>query len=220
MTRLAKADPPSAPQRRGRGRPTLEDVAQIDNRLIAAALSEFNDHGYAGASMRAIANAAGVSRSTLLSRYTNKQDLFNAIMHRQIDQMAAATSLHIAMGRLDLRKGLEAYANRAFEFSFSSDLLLVNRLILSEAHRFPELGRAAAESSRLGIRDVSRFIRQCAETEGFVCKDPEAAAQSFIFMLRGWFVNAMLAGSMGDEAERKRWVKASVQTFISAWSDW
>ena len=73
-----------APRRRPRGRPRLEDVADIENELVEVALSEFLKHGYGGTSMATIVKAAGVSKTTLYSRFASKEDLFIAMMKKMV----------------------------------------------------------------------------------------------------------------------------------------
>ena len=62
-------------------------------------------------------------------------------------------------GPLDLEQGLKSYANRMLEHSLQNDMIGVNRLIQSEAHRFPELANAAMEKNQLDIRRIAEFNR-------------------------------------------------------------
>jgi AcrR family transcriptional regulator len=206
--------------RRARGRPTLEDAVEIENKLLAVALRQFLDNGYGGTSMTQIVRAAQISKTTLYSRFSSKEELFRAIMRRQIEELAATTTLVPPDGRLDLETGLRAYANRALDFSMSGDLLGVNRLVYSEARRFPELGDAAAEATQLGIQQISDFIEQCAILDSTPCRDSKGIAEAFLHMLRGWYVNVMLTNRAVALAEREAWVDRAVRTLISARQDW
>lgn len=205
---------------RSRGRPKLEDVAAIEGKLLAVALQEFLEHGYGGASMARIVKVLGISKTTLYSRFASKEALFRAIIHQQMDSMDPSASLHPQAGRLDLAQGLKAYANNMIELSLQGDLLGVNRLIYSESHRFPELGVAAADRSALGVQRISAFIRECALADGVACKDPDGAAEAFIFMIRGWYINAMLTGRAVPAAQHHQWVERAVHTLVSARADW
>jgi len=208
-------------KRRGsRGRPRLEDVAGIERKLLAVALKEFMRCGYGGTSLRRIVSVAGISKTTLYSRFSSKEQLFRALMRQQVDHLSAATSLRPDAGRLDLVRGLKAYANRTLEISLKGDLLEINRLIYSESQRFPELGAAAAERTQLGVQQVANFIRDCAIADGIPCSDPEGIAEAFIHMLRGWYVNVMLTDKEVPIARRKRWVERAVDALTSARSDW
>jgi hypothetical protein len=141
-------------------------------------------------------------------------------MHEEIKHLDAATVLRGGGSRLNLEQGLKAYANHMLELNLQGDLLAVNRLISSESHRFPELAAAAAERAELGIKRISSFIEECAQTDGIDCKDPIAVAEAFIFMLRGWHVNAMLTNRKVTASERQKWVSRAVHTLLSARADW
>lgn len=221
MTKAAIAPyrQPARPPLRPRGRPKLDDVLEIETRLLAAALAEFVRHGYGGSSMRSIAAAANVSRTTLLARFATKGDLFRAIMHQQIERMSATTYLR-ADGGTDLRKGLTAYANRALAYSLEGDLLAINRLIYSVSGQFPEIDHAAMESTKLGIAQVAEFIRQCADADGVPCRDPRVPAEAFTLLLRGWYGCVMLSNRTVAVTERESWVESMVGCLIGGRAAW
>jgi AcrR family transcriptional regulator len=187
--------------------------------LLSAALEAFSREGYGGASMRSIAKAAGVARTTLQARYETKQALFQAIMTQQIARMAAATSLS-SDGPPDLRAGLRAYANRALSFSLEGEFLAVNRLVYGAANQFPEVGEAAMESTRMGIIQIRQFIEKCAEADGIPCQNPAWPAECFILLLRGWYGHAFLRPDPVTVEERQAWIDRMVDTLIAGRSGW
>ncbi|WP_159982039.1 MULTISPECIES: TetR/AcrR family transcriptional regulator [unclassified Novosphingobium] len=204
---------------RSRGRPTSEDAVEIENALLAAALAEFIREGYGGASMRRIAKEAQVARTTLQARFATKEALFQAIMTQQIDRMGAITSLE-TRGVPDLKGGLVAYANRALSYSLEGDLLDVNRLIYGAANLFPEIARAAMQSTRVGIEQISAFIAECAVAEGIACRRPNVPAECFILLLRGWYGYAFLRDNPVPRVEREDWVEGMVDTLIAGRAAW
>ncbi|MGB1563359.1 MAG: TetR/AcrR family transcriptional regulator [Sinimarinibacterium flocculans] len=205
---------------RARGRPKQDRVADLEKGLLAVALQEFIVHGYGGASLSRIVKSAGVSKTTLYSRFDSKEALFRAIMRDEIQRLDAATALQPAGQRPGLEEGLKSYANHMMRLNLQGELLAVNRLIASEAHRFPEVAAAAAERAALGIKRISTFIRECAIADGLPCKDPEAAAEAFIFMLRGWHAHAMLLNGKVSTANRQRWIERAVHALIASRSEW
>jgi AcrR family transcriptional regulator len=219
MKLVAEEQEVEAP-RRSRGRPKLEDVAQIESLLLEVALQEFLAEGYGGTSLSKIVKAAGISKTTLYTRFSSKEDLFRAALQRQIESLAAVAALRSPKGPLDLVSGLKAYGNRTLEISLEGDLLQVNRLIYSESGRFPELGLAAAERSQLGIDDVAIFIRTCADADGVPCRDPQAMAEAFIFMLRGWYVDMLLTNQPVSVRQRQRWVDIAVHALVAGRAEW
>lgn len=192
----------------------------MEERLLAVALKEFIERGYGASSLTQMVKAAGVSKTTLYSRFSSKDQLFRAIMNEQIKRLDAATILKHGNKKPDLAEGLKAYANHMLDLNLQGDLLAVNRLISSESHRFPELASANAERAELGIKRIASFIQDCAKADRIACKDPSAIAEVFIFMLRGWHANAMATNRKISAAQRERWVERAVHTLLSARADW
>ena len=85
--------------KRGAGRPTQQDAADRERQLLAIAMREFLQHGYGGASMSQIIQTAGVSKTTLYSRFSSKEALFRAIVEQQIGEMAPETILETGSER-------------------------------------------------------------------------------------------------------------------------
>lgn len=203
-----------------RGRPRPEDVAILESKLVQVALNEFLEHGYGGTSMARIVKVAGVSKTTLYSRFSSKEQLFRAIVLRQIDDSSPSASLRSDEGPLNLEQGLKTYAKQMVKLNLQGDLLGVNRLIYSESQRFPELGAAAAERTALGVKRISQFIQECAIADGVGCKDPDIVAEVFILTLRGWFVNVLLSNRKVSVAEREEWIERSVNILLVDRSNW
>ena len=58
--------------------PKIVDHDAYREELVAQAVKYFSDHGYAGASMRKIADHLGVSKSAIYHYFPSKADLFLA----------------------------------------------------------------------------------------------------------------------------------------------
>ena len=207
-------------RRRARGRPTLADAPAIERNLLGVALRQFVKDGYGATSMNTIARAARVSKTTLYSRYSSKDELFRAIMREQIDRIAGLMTPQLHDDHADLESGLRAYANSMIDLSLRGDLLHVNRLIYSESHRFPELGAAAAERTDVGVAQITDFIQLRAAMDGIPCRDPVTVAQVFIHLIRGWYVNVMLTNRPVSATQREDWVERAVRTLIGSRRDW
>jgi TetR/AcrR family transcriptional repressor of mexJK operon len=196
----------SQPDVRPRGRPRAEDLAEIERRLLHAAFTEFVRHGYGGASMRRIAVAAKLSRTTLSARFTTKEALFRAIMRQHVESMSAAAYLRRS-AKTDLSRGLKAYANRALAYSLEGDYLELNRLIYSASHQFPEIGEASREA-------------QCAIEDRIACRDPRVPAEMFTMLLRGWHSSVLVAIRTVPIKERAAWVEEMVDCLVAGRQGW
>ncbi|HEY4849239.1 MAG TPA: TetR/AcrR family transcriptional regulator [Streptosporangiaceae bacterium] len=90
----------SGPTRRP-GRPPKVEAGDTKAALLAAALTLFARHGYAGTSIRAIAREVGLSESVLYAHFDSKRAIFEAVL-AQLGPRSAATVLgEIGPGVLD-----------------------------------------------------------------------------------------------------------------------
>lgn len=64
----------------------------LDSRISTAAMEEFLDKGYSGASLRKIAEKAGVTVGAIQIRYKSKDELFVSLLKPFLDETEAAFS--------------------------------------------------------------------------------------------------------------------------------
>jgi AcrR family transcriptional regulator len=127
---------------RGPGRLSAEEAALLPGRLLAAALTLFDERGYADTTMEQIAKHAGASTKTLYSRYANKAEILTASIARLVErglamhtaalptdaENAAPRSVVIGLGR-QIATALSAGEGSRIAY-----------LLLTEGRRIPELG--------------------------------------------------------------------------------
>jgi TetR/AcrR family transcriptional repressor of mexJK operon len=205
--------------RRPRGRPRSEDLKALEARLVLAARQCFIAKGYGATTMTEVAKAATVSKKTLYARFPTKAELFRAVLDEQIEDTGRALRPWGPRPKT-LEAMLRAYAEHMLKQSLFSDILQLNRLMYAEAGRFPELGDAAWARGRLGVRQVAEHIGDYAVAEGVPCQNPEAAAEMFIDLLRGWYSSAMLRSRPVTPAEIKSWTRDVLRLFLASRSSW
>jgi AcrR family transcriptional regulator len=64
-------------------------------RILDVAENLFAAHGYEGASLRMIAEGAGIREPGLYNHFANKQALYEAVLYRALNPMAEALQAHI-----------------------------------------------------------------------------------------------------------------------------
>jgi AcrR family transcriptional regulator len=198
----------------------VEDTAKIERKLLEVALQEFVEKGYGAASVTNMVKKAGMSKTTVYSRFASKADLFRAIMLQQVAKVAPESLLSPIKGKVNLEQGLKVYAKHSMKVSLEKDTMAVNRLMYSESTRFPELAEAATARSRQGIERIANFIRDCAEEDGLTCRNPESVAKVFILMNRGWYIDVMLSNRKISGEELESWVDASLHILLSSREHW
>jgi TetR/AcrR family transcriptional regulator, mexJK operon transcriptional repressor len=209
-----------APRRRARGRPRLEDVADIESELVEVALSEFLKHGYGGTSMATIVKAAGVSKTTLYSRFASKQDLFIAMMKKMVEGNISARIRAVESPSRPLADMLREFAYQSLEIGLDPIHFGVIRLIYGESHRFPELreaGEALAQASRNGILNI---ITDYAEREGLTFANPGIPAQFLSLALRGVHFAVVLSGTRELDAQKREEVDRMIDLLVASMDRW
>jgi AcrR family transcriptional regulator len=167
--------------RRTRGRPQIRPDGETRQLLIAAAQEEFRASGYAGTSMVAVAQRAGVSTRTMYRLIATKADLFKSVVSHRLEGFMLAVDAE-ALDRLPLAQALERILIAYGELTLTDEVLWVHHLVLSESHRFPELAAAFAEVALRPTSDsIADWLRRQCERGLITLEDTHAAAG----MLRG-----------------------------------
>ncbi len=194
---------------RARGR-KLEQV-------LEGAREVFLRDGFEGASVDAIARAAGVSKATLYSYFPDKRSMFTEVVRReclrQAEQIEAAIPENAPAPVV-----LRAAAEHLLEFILSDFAQGIFRICVAEAARFPELGRAFYDSGpRLGTEAMCAYFEEATERGELRIEDPALAAAQFqnlckaglyelrVFDLRKTF----------SEDEKARVAQGAVEMFLA-----
>ena len=168
-------------RRRPRGRPQVRPDDETRQLLIGAANAEFQRYGYAGTGMGAVAQSAGVSTKTLYRLIPTKADLFTMVVTDRIGRFLLAIddrALDAVEPAEALRRILVAYGG----LTLSAETIVINRLVIAESDRFPEIATAFYEHAI--VRTTSRiasWLKRETERGRLRIADPLAAAG----MLRG-----------------------------------
>jgi AcrR family transcriptional regulator len=217
----AKTRPAAMPEApRPRGRPTVEDRAELEARLVRVARQAFVAHGYGAASMNEIARAARVSKTTLYARFPSKADMFRAIIDEQIRSAGGAAPWPSQPQPETLEAKLRAWGEHMTLVSLDPEVMQLNQLIYSEAARFPELAEAAWRRARIGAGQIAAMIGEHALKEGAPCKDAESVADAYILMLRGSYLDAILRSRTPEPAEVRAAVARFVELLLAARASW
>lgn len=115
------------------GRPRKEDATDTRGAILTVAVELFGRHGRDGASIRAIAEGAGVSMSTLFHHFGDKGCLFNACVHAtyaKLDGLAERFGKAIS-GAGTARDALRPAIRESLSFSFENRAFI--RVIVASA---------------------------------------------------------------------------------------
>jgi TetR/AcrR family transcriptional regulator, regulator of cefoperazone and chloramphenicol sensitivity len=169
---------PASARRRYHSPLRREQAAATRTRILDAALALFGQRGYTASSVRAIADAAGVSLQTLYQSWGSKPAIVEALLWRVKEQInLPALFAEMASGPRDPRQLLRQSALISRRYSEAGwDVLELVRQVSPE---FPEIAAiwADGEAQRYrGQRDVIDWIAQAGALRPGL--DPERAADT------------------------------------------
>jgi TetR/AcrR family transcriptional regulator, mexJK operon transcriptional repressor len=186
--------------------------------ILTAAWQTFLARGFGAVSMDAIAREAGASKATVYAYFASKEELFGAAITREGERYFRGFSAR----ELDphaVAASLAEIARRFLDLVLAPDAIAINRIIISEAVRFPQLGevfwRAGPERTRI---QVEAFLRRAVEAGTLAIADTRVAAEQFIALLRGDIHQRQLL-RLDDRVDPKQLAaaaNAAVATFLKA----
>lgn len=106
--------------------------------IVGIATHLFLEHGYAATSMSAIADTLGGSKATLWAHFSSKEDLFAAVIDRQVDAFSRDVD-EVLISQVFSLPALRRACLRLIDCLLRESSLSLYRLIMSEGERFPEI---------------------------------------------------------------------------------
>jgi AcrR family transcriptional regulator len=218
--RPRKADPSRksgspAAQSRG-GRPSREQAAQLRERILDVATELLFAHGYGATSIEAIARGARVSKRTFYQRFPDKPALMSAVIVRLIDSLRPPADIALIEGeRLD--QILVHLGSMILHAALTPRVLQLQRLIVAESNRFPDLAAAVARSGgrREAVTLISELLIRHGRAPAMAAADAAFAAQQFLQMIVSLpQLRALGLGGPMTAAELDAWVRDTVALFL------
>lgn len=109
--------------------------------LLAAALVEFTERGYAATRLDDVATRAGVSKGTLYLYYQGKEALFKAVIRESIVPLLSDYERTVADSDADSAALLEGFFRNWWLYFGSTQLAGLCKLIVAESGNFPDAAR-------------------------------------------------------------------------------
>jgi AcrR family transcriptional regulator len=183
------------------------DPERTRSLLLAAAVREFSEYGYAGARIDRICSGAGVNRERLYSYFGNKRGLLETVLADQL-----ATALDATPVRGSGPSAAEAFATDYFDACRAATEL--PRLVTWEGLELQQ---------PIDVED--RRARACRKVEELRVAMPGAAREevedlflTVVTLCHGWFTGPNLGHIIaGDESDhdRRRRVIATTATLMA-----
>jgi len=191
--------------------------------ILDAATTVFLRNGYVGTSMDEIAALARVSKQTVYKHFADKESLFVAIVTAAVDAAGdpVTAEAEALADSEDVAADLRALARDQLGNVMQPQLMRLRRLVIGEAGRFPQLGRAFYDrGAGRSVAALTGSFERLTERGLLRAHDPQLAAAHFNWLVMSAPVNrAMLLGDDGipSAAELDRYAEGGVRAFLDAY---
>lgn len=189
----------------------------MKDKILDAAANLFFTHGYGATSIESVARQAHISKRTFYDRFRDKPDLFRAVMQRLVDQLSVTVSPGIFEGK-DIGDVLRGLAKAVLRAALKPETLALNRLILAEATRFPELALAVNEQGarRHAVQRIAELLKKETADRRLHFPDTVFAAEQFLQMVTGTPQRrAFGLGKPMTSRELDAWANDTVELFLN-----
>lgn len=189
-----------------RGRPPLDNAER--KRILDATTRVFLEKGFGRASTSEIARRARTSKQTLYALFPSKADLFVGVISAHTEQLFARHAYYIESGKTP-RQALTEIGISVLKMFSAPEFLALYRIIVAEAHNFPDLARQLwRECTERGYDLLAEYLQsRYIGGPGY----RKSAAQFVSFVLGDFVLNAMLNP---DRQMSDRALQAGVQKAV------
>jgi AcrR family transcriptional regulator len=186
------------------------------DRILAAALEAFAEHGYSDTRLGDIAHRAGLSMSTLLLYFPTKEEIFREVVRSTlIDSLN--TGSHPPEGGLAATDAVRIFARDYWALMERPELVAILRLAIGELPRFPELAVFhATETLERFAHLLERVIEGGVARGELKPTDTKAAARMILATVAAhalWFAHPEIYGGLTG-GDPQRTAAATVETLI------
>lgn len=187
-------------------------------RILTAASQEFLTHGYDGASIRAIAQTAGVTSAALYRHFASKEDMFAAVVEPGLTALARWQDAHRREAYTAVSTNNQQAAAGRSEADMIREVVLPHRrcfkllLCCAQGTRFDHFVDTLVQQQQAELISAVTFMRDAGFTVPVICEN------DIHVILSAWFC-ALFEPIVHDydDTEALRCVSAVEQFFLPGW---
>jgi AcrR family transcriptional regulator len=198
------------------GRPSRDAALQLRERILDVATELLFTHGYGATSIEAIARRARVSKRTFYQRFPDKPALISAVVVRLIDSLRPPANIPLIEGE-GLEQILVHLGSLILHAALTPRVLQLQRLIVAESGRFPDLAAAVAKAGgrQEAVAIISELLLRDQRGAPLSAAQAGFAAHQFLQMIVSLpQLRAIGLGAPMKPAELDAWVRDTVALFL------
>lgn len=182
------------------GRPSRQEAAALDERLLGGARAAFGRKGIANTSLEEIAASLGISKHTLYRRHSSKQALLDAVVERDMRAFREALLAASVDGEAgDPLERLHRVAYRYVEIGSRREYAAFYLSVCAEAALSTALRHRLASWSERALEPLSNAIGAALEAGMLRAGNPAEITDLLVDLLEGVNNRLRLAPAEDDE---------------------
>ena len=196
----------------------LNDPDLRRSQIIAGALQVFSTKGFAEATNKDIATAAGNLSPALIYHYfESKADLLRAVVSRYVPPYQFVDQQADFMA-LPPEEAFSKFGEAFVRFFRSAETRALLRMMIGEAIRQPEFAATLSEVGPLRILDLLvRYISAQMDAGRLRHDNPEIAARCFIGPMMEFLIFDLVFDRRPEGVEPEQMAKASIDMFLRSY---
>ncbi len=185
--------------------------------ICSAALEIFAEKGFAAAKLDEIARRAGVSKGTLYLYFSDKQELFRAVIRDTISPNIEAVRASLENTDLPLEEIVRTFLPRFAALAEKLPIGAVAKMVIGESRNFPEIAKVWHDvvlSSAIGT--IAKIIERAQERGEVRPGDPRLQAFSLMgAMMMGVIWHETLEPVGGAPIDLERLGRQHAETILA-----
>jgi TetR/AcrR family transcriptional repressor of mexJK operon len=165
-----------------------------DERILSIAKNLFAENGFSATTFENIAKQSRVALRTIYQQYGSKEEIFAAVIRRYV---AHIYGLELQLNWTEsIQDVLRRAAEKLVEFCTIPEAVTLQRLMIAESTRFPDLMLALSHDGHARTLGAIEAVLGEAVKRGLVVTDDlKLAARIFLEITVGWSLMFAAAGN-------------------------
>ncbi|HXP96711.1 MAG TPA: TetR/AcrR family transcriptional regulator [Telmatospirillum sp.] len=190
--------------------------------ILAAAQEIFLEMGYGAASMDAVAARANVSKATIYAHFDNKRALFELVIQGRCQRVFGNDDIPLYVAEAqDARAALRRLADEMQTVILSPDAIAINRVVVAEAPRVPEVGEIFyAVGPNPALARLTRMLNDLTRRGLLAVPQTDAplVAELFLNMLKGDAHTRQLLGVAPNRTDHRPLLDVAVDLILARYA--
>lgn len=191
------------------------------DQILRSAKKLFIRKGFEATSMDEIRDLAEVSKQTIYSYYSGKEQLLFDVIKKQLFLLSDDT-FSTVLETLDfstpqeVEASLIRFTREMLNHFMQMDYLRLARVVVSEVVKYPELARMFREAVPLhGLKNVEKMLRKANLSDCVSIDHPEIAARSFVGTILTYvFIDGVLSDQKNSAEPSDQEIRQMVRFYL------